>query len=85
MRNGGPISWKSRRQYNVFRFNFEAEFDAVSGQIVQEAIYMCETLADFEYSQTKATLLHKDNLVCIAMSENPVCQKFPCHVDIHKY
>ena len=76
MRNGGPISQKSRRQDNVFLFNFEAEFDAVSGQNVQEAIYMCETLAAFGYFQTKATLLYEDNLACIAMSENPVRQKF---------
>jgi len=69
----------------VFRFNFEAEFDAVSGQIVQEAIYMCETLADFGYSQTKATFFYEDNLACISMSENPVRQKFPRHVDIRKY
>jgi len=69
----------------VFLLNFEAEIDAVSGQIVPEAIYMCETLADFGYSQTKATLLYEDNLACIAMSENPVRQKFPRHVDIRKY
>ena len=67
--------------------NPEAEFDAVSGQleIFQEAIYLCETLANFGYFQTKATLLYEDNLACIAMSENPVHRIFPRYVDIRKY
>jgi len=75
MMNGGPISWKSRRQDNVSLSTSEAQFVAAS-QAGQEAIYLRETLTDFGYSQTKATLLHEDNLVCIAMSENPVRRKF---------
>ena len=84
MMNGGPISWKSRRQDNVSLSTSEVEFVAVS-QTDQEAIYLRETLSDFGFSQTQDTLLYEDNLVCVAMSENPVRQKFSRHIDIHKY
>jgi len=57
------------------------EFVAAS-QAGQEAIYFRETLNDFEFSQTKATLLYEDNLACVAMSENPVCRNFSRHIDI---
>jgi len=36
-------------------------------------------------STLKATLLYEDNLACVAMSENPVRQKFSCHIDTRKY
>ena len=78
--NGGPISWKSRRQDNVSL----AEFVAASRQAGQEAIYLRETLIDFGFSQTKATLLYEDNLACVVMSENPVCRKISRHIDIRK-
>jgi len=71
MMNGGPISWKSRRQDNVSLSTSEAEFVAAS-QAGQKTIYLRETLTDFGLFQTKATLLHEDNLACVAMSENPV-------------
>jgi len=71
MINGGPFSWKSRRQDNVSLSTSEAEFVAASLS-GQEAIYIRETLIDFEFSQTKATLLYEDNLACVVMSENPV-------------
>jgi hypothetical protein len=84
MMNGGPISWKSRRQDNVSLSTSEAEFVAAS-QAGQEAIYLRETLTDFGFSQTQATLLYEDNLACVAMSENPVRRKFSRHIDIRKY
>ena len=62
----------------------ETEFVAVS-LTDQEAIYLRETLTDFGFSQTKATLLYEDNLACVAMSENPVRRKFSRHIDIRKY
>ena len=69
MMNGGPISWKSRHQDNVSLSTSKAEFFAAS-QAGQEAIYLRETLTDFRFSQTKATLFYEDNLACVAMSEN---------------
>jgi len=63
---------------------FEAEFVAAS-QAGQKVIYLRETLPDFGFSQTKATLVYEDNLVCVAMNDNPVRRKFSRHIDIRKY
>ena len=71
MMNGGPISWKSRRQDNVSFSTSKAIFVAAS-LAGQEVIYLRETLTYFGFLQNKATLLYKDNLACVAMSENPV-------------
>ena len=84
MMNGGPISWKSRRQDNVSLSTSEAKFLATS-LAGQEVIYLRERWIDCGFSQTKATLLYEDNLACAAMSENPVRQKFSRHIDIHQY
>jgi len=64
----------------------KAEFVAASpaGKEVIRG-YLLETLTDFGFSQTKATLLYKNNLACVAISENPVRQKFSRHIDIRKY
>ena len=79
--NGGPISWKSRRQDNMLLSTSEAESVAAS-QAGQEAIYLRETLTDFRFPQAQANLLYEDNFACVAMSENPVCRKFSRHIDI---
>ena len=84
MMNGGPISWKSRRQDNVSLSTSEAEFVAAS-QAAQEVVYLRETLRDFGYEQLAATEIYEDNLACIAMSENPVRRKFSRHIDIRRY
>jgi len=63
---------------------FEAQFVAAS-QAGQEAIYLRETLTNFGFSQTKATLLYKDNLACVAMSKNLVRRKRSLHIDIRNY
>jgi len=82
--NGGPISWKSRRQDNASLSTSEAEFVAGS-QAVQKVVYLRQALRDFGYSQSTATDIFQDNLACISMSENPVCRKFSRHVDICRY
>ena len=59
------------RQRNVSLSTPEAEFVAAS-LAGQAAIYLRETLTDFGFSQTKATLLYEDNLTCVAMSSADV-------------
>jgi len=61
--------------WNALGPTSETEFVAAS-LAGQEAIYLRETLTDFGFSQTKATLLYEDNLACVAMSENPLRRKF---------
>jgi len=53
MMNGGPISWKSRRQDNVSlsQATSEAKFVAAS-QAGHEAIYLRETLTNFEFPKS---------------------------------
>jgi len=84
MMNGGPISWKSRRQDNVSLSTSEAKFVAAS-QAGQEALHLRETLTDFGYQQNTATEIYEDILACVAMSENPVRRKFSGHIDIRRY
>jgi len=84
MMNGGSISWKSHRQDNVSLSTSEAEFVAAS-QAAKEVVHLRETLHDFGYQQSAATDILEDNLVCIAMSENPVCRKFSRNIDIRRY
>jgi len=84
MMNGGPISWKNRRQDNVSHSTSKAEFVAAS-QAAQEVVYLHETLRNFGYSQSTATDIFEDNLACIAMSKNPVRRKFSRHIDICRY
>jgi len=84
MMNGGPIFGKNCRQDNGSLSTSEAEFVAAS-QAAQEVVYLRETLRDFVYSQSTATDIFEDNLACIAMSENPLRQKFSRHIDIRRY
>jgi len=79
-----PISWKSQRQDNVSLSTSEAEFVATN-QVGQEVIYLRITLTNFGVFQTRATLLYAHNTARVAMSENPVRQKFSRHFDIRKY
>jgi len=75
--NGGPISWKSRPQDNVFLSTSGAEFVAAS-QAAQEVVYLRKTHRDIGYQQSAATDIFEDNLACIAMtgSKNPVRRNF---------
>jgi len=84
MMNGGPFSWKSRRQDNVSLCTSEPEFVAAS-QAGQDAAYLRKTQTNFGFSRTKSTLLYEDNLACVVMSENPVRRKLSRHIDIRKY
>ena len=80
MLNGGAISWKSRHQDSVFLSTSEAEFVPAS-QCGQEVVYLREILRDFAVPQLAPTDVYKDNLACVAMSENPVRRKFSRHID----
>ena len=74
MMNGGPISWKSCRQDNVFLSTSEAQFVAAS-QAAQKAFYLRETLKDFGFQQNLATEIYEHSMACVAMIENPVRRK----------
>ena len=83
MLNGGAISWKSRRQYNVSLSTSEADFVAAS-QCGQDVLYLREMLSDFAFPQSSPTAIYEDNMACIAMSENPVRCKYYRHINIRR-
>ncbi len=78
--NGGPISWKSRRQDSVALSTSEAEYMAAS-EVGKEIFYLRVILRDVDYAQTASTNIYEDNLACIAMSINPVRRKSSRHID----
>jgi hypothetical protein len=84
MMNGEPISWKSRRQDSVALSTSEAEYMAAS-HCGQEIVYIRAVLRDFGLSQSQPTLVHEENLACIAKSINPVRRKYSRHIDIRKH
>jgi hypothetical protein len=81
MMNGGPISWKSRRQDSVALSTSEAEYMAAS-EVGKELLYLRAILHDVGYAQTSPTNIYEDNLACIGMSTNPVRRKSSRHIDI---
>jgi hypothetical protein len=84
MLNGGPISWKSRRQDSVTLSTSEAEYMAAS-LCGQEVVYIRAILRDFGVQQNQPTLVYEDNLACIVMSVNPVLRKHSRHIDIRRH
>jgi hypothetical protein len=82
MMNGGPISWKSRRQDSVSLCTSETE-DMTVNEVGKEILYPHVILHDVGYTQTAPTKTYEDNLAFIVMSTNPVRQKSSRHTDIH--
>ncbi len=58
MMNGGPISWKSRRQDSVALSTSDAEYMVVS-EVVKEILYLRSILHDVGYAQTAPTDIGK--------------------------
>jgi Reverse transcriptase (RNA-dependent DNA polymerase) len=81
MLNGGPISWKSRRQDSVALSTSEAEYMAAS-EVGKEIQYLRALLHDVGFTQLSPTNVYEDNLACIAMSTNPVRRKSSRHIDM---
>jgi hypothetical protein len=81
MMNGGPISWKSRRQDSVALSTTEVEYIS-SSEVGKEILYLCIIFRDVGYAQTAPTNIYEDNLANITMSTNPVRRKSSRHIDI---
>jgi hypothetical protein len=81
MMNGGPISWKSRRQDSVALSTTEVEYIS-SSEVGKEILCLCIILRDVGYAQTAPTNIYEDNLANITMSTNPVRRKSSRHIDI---
>jgi hypothetical protein len=84
MLNGGPVSWKSRRQDSMGLSTSETEY-MTDSLCDQEVVYIRAILRDFGVTQTQPMLIYEDNLACIVMSVNPVRRKYSRHIDIRRH
>eukprot|EP00961_Rhodomonas_salina_P130451 1756199-Rhodomonas_salina.1 len=82
--NGGPVSWRAKRQGCVTLSSSEAEFVAAS-QCGVEVVYLLALLKGLGVEQKGATRVWEDNTACIMMSENPVNRERSRHIDTRIY
>ena len=79
--NGGPVSWKARRQKNVTMSSCEAEFYAAS-DAGKEIEYVRALLRGLGYPQRHPTVVWEDNASAIVMSEHGTSSQRSRHIDI---
>ena len=84
MFNGGPISWRSRRQDYVALLTSEAEYMAAS-EGGKEVVNIRAILQDFGYLQKGCTDIYQDNLAAVTMSINSVRRKYSRRIDIRRH
>ena len=82
--NGGPISWRAKRQSAVTLSSAEAEFVAAS-QCGVEIIYTRALMKGFGYEQKRPTVLWEDNESCRLMALNPVNRERSRHIDTRQH
>lgn len=66
MRNGGAISWNSRRQQTIALSSTEAEYTSLSAA-TQECLWLNQFQQEF-WPQTKSTEIHCDNRSAICLT-----------------
>ena len=72
--SGGAVSWLSQKQATIALSTAEAEYIAL-GSATQEAIWLCQLLADLRIDTKTPTEISEDNQGAIAMAKNPVGHK----------
>ena len=70
MINGGPVSWKSKKQSSVVLSTAEAEYMALASS-AQEAVWMRQLSSEIGIEYTKPVIIYEDNQSAIAMTKNP--------------
>ena len=82
-KNGGAISWKSKRQATVALSSTEAEYMSISNA-AQEALHLKQFLSEIDpsFNCTEPITLYEDNQGAIALINNPVHHQRTKHVDI---
>ena len=81
MLNGGPVSWKSRKQQSVALSTLEAEYMAMA-ETTKECIWLRALMQDLGFAQRKKTVIKVDNQSAIALAENPEFHERSKHIDI---
>ena len=75
-KNGGAISWKSRKQPTVALSMCEAEYIATSVAI-QEAKFLTQLLNEIDVKKVEPVTLFVDNQSTIAFAKDPIRIKEP--------
>ena len=81
MLNGGPVSWKSKRQSCVSLSTTESEYVAAAAA-AKEIVWMRRLLQDLGCSQLKPTYLFCDNQSAIKLVRNPQFYQHTKHIDV---
>ena len=81
MLNGGPITWKSKKQSCEALSTAEDEYTALSAS-AQESIWLRQLLSDLGKPPTQPITLFEGNQSAIAMTRNPQFHGQAKHIDI---
>ena len=81
MLNGGPVSWKSKRQSCVSLSTTESEYVAAAAA-AKEIVWMRRLLQDLGCNQLKPTYLFCDNQSAIKLVRNHQFHQHTKHIDL---
>ena len=81
MKNGGAISWKSKKQPIVSLSSMEAEYIALC-TAGKEAIWLRQLEADLKSSPAKSIVLNEDNQAAIKLAKNSIMSDRSKHIDV---
>jgi len=82
--NGGPISWRSRKQPTTATSSTEAEYLSASDS-AKQAIHHRNFLNELGFPQEAPTTIRADNMGAIKLSENPCNHERTKHFDIRHH
>ena len=68
--NGGPVSWKSKKQSSVALSTAEAEYMALASS-AKEAVWTRQLSSEIGIEYTIPVIIYEDNQSAIAMTKNP--------------
>ncbi|GJS02146.1 ribonuclease H-like domain-containing protein [Tanacetum coccineum] len=75
------LSWSSKRQPTLLRFNAEAEYQGVVN-VVPETAWLRNLLRELHTPLVTATLVYCDNVSAVYLSVNPVQHQRTKHIEI---
>ena len=81
MKNGGAISWKSKKQPIVSLSSMEAEYIALC-TAGKEAIWLRQLETDLKSSTAKSIVLNEDNQAAIKLAKNSIMFDRSKHIDV---
>ena len=80
-KNGGAISWKSRKQPTLALSICKAEYN-VTSVAIQEAKFLTQLLNEIDVQKDEPVTLFVDNQSIIAIAKDPIRNQRTKHIDI---